>query len=103
MVETHPDVKIKGKTSAYTSMNGHMFSFLGKRGEVALRLSKADQAAFVETYGTPPVIQYGSTMRGYVELPDVLRDDLDALKAYFAMSIAYIETLKPKPTKKSKK
>lgn len=33
-VSALPDTGLKGKTMRYTSVNGHMFSFLSKEGEV---------------------------------------------------------------------
>ncbi len=48
LVATHPDVERKGAATPYTSMNGHMFSFLTPDGTLALRLSAADREAFVE-------------------------------------------------------
>lgn len=39
LVSTRPDIERKGATMPYTSLNGHMFSFLTKEGTLALRLS----------------------------------------------------------------
>src|SRR5262249_42230938 len=36
LVATHPNVERKGDTIPYTSLNGHMFSYIGKNGDVAL-------------------------------------------------------------------
>ena len=38
MVATQPGIERKGKANPYTSMNGNMFSFITKEGEIALRL-----------------------------------------------------------------
>ena len=66
-------LELKGKNNLYTSMNGHMFSFVGKPDVVAIRISKEDQETFLKKFDTPfPVKQYGSNMRDYVELPDEL-------------------------------
>lgn len=102
LVATKPDFKIKGKASAYTSLNGHMFSFVTKEGDLAIRLGKAAQAAFMEKHGTGPVIQYGSTMRGYVEVPPRMLKDMDGLSDLFQESIDYIRSLEPKPTTRKK-
>lgn len=96
LVATNPEVERKGKTMPYTSRNGHMFSFLTKEGKLALRLSDEDREAFVEEYGTEPVVQYGAVMKEYVEVPQELLEDADELKRYFDMSYEYVGTLKPK-------
>ncbi len=89
----------------YTSLNGHMFSFLTTEGMMALRLSKDDRETFVKKYKTEPVVQYGSVMKEYVAIPDSLLTRTALLKPYFESAIEYIASLKPKPTtrKTSKK
>ena len=51
LVATIPAVDRKGATLPYTSLNGHMFSFVADDGTVALRLDAGDRAAFMERYG----------------------------------------------------
>ena len=96
VVATIPGVKRKGKTMPYTSHNGHMFSLFTKEGRLALRLADDDREAFVEKYGTEPVVQYGAVMREYVEIPQDLLEDTDELRPYFELSYQYIGTLKLK-------
>jgi len=38
LIATHPKIERKGKSNPYTSVNGHMFSYLSKEGELGLRL-----------------------------------------------------------------
>ena len=38
LVATNPEVKRKGAKTPYTSLNGHMFSFMTETGTLALRL-----------------------------------------------------------------
>ena len=47
LVATHPKVERKGATVPYTSLNGHMFSYLSKDGKLALRLP--DEARLIES------------------------------------------------------
>lgn len=96
------DHDVKGAKSPYTSLRGHMFSFLDADGSMALRLSDEDYAEFVETYDSSPVIQYGATMRGYVAVPDDLFADMEGIGMWFRRSRDWIGTLDPKPTKKSR-
>lgn len=95
-VSSMPNVELKGKSMRYTSVNGHMFSFLSKEGEVCLRLSKNDQLEFVEKYQTKPVMQYGSVMKEYVEIPIDLLKDTATLSSYFTKGYAYVSGLKQK-------
>lgn len=103
LVDTYPDIKRKGKANPYTSLNGHMFSFLMKEGHLALRMSKTDKAAFEEKYQTGPCISYNTVMKEYVVVPDEILHSLDKVQTYFDMSFAYVSSLKPKPTTKRKK
>lgn len=103
LMATQPQLRSKGKTTRYTAHNGNMFTFLSKEGALGIRLSKEDKAAFEEKYGTPPFMQYGAVMRGYVAVPENLQADTDASAPYLAKSYAYVQTLKPKPTTKKKK
>ena len=100
LLATHPDIERKGKNMLYTSVNGHMFTYLDSEGVLGIRLSKEDQEAFVAKFNTPPFKQYGAVMRGYVTVPDDLFQDTEALKPYLEMSYDYIMSLSPKPTKK---
>jgi len=99
LVATLPDVERKGDTMPYTSVNGHMFSFLSKEGMVGLRLEAQRRQAFLEEYGTELCLQYGRTMKEYVVVPDRLLDNTEAMRQHFAASYAYVTSLKPKPTK----
>lgn len=103
LLNTHPDIERKGKNMLYTSHNGHMFTYLDKDGVLGIRLSKEDEKAFVEKYNTPPYMQYGAVMRGYVTIPDEMFQDTEAVRPYLEMSYAYINSLKPKPTTRKKK
>ena len=103
LINTHPDIELKGgKKLPYTSHNGHMFTFLTKEGKVGLRLGTEDRGAFIQQYDTKLSEQYGAVMKEYVEVPDALLANMDELQPYLAMSFAYVQTLKPKPSKKKK-
>lgn len=66
LVATRPGLERRGKTMPYTSINGHMCSFLDPDGTLALRLPEADRAAFLEKYATTLVEQHGHLMKEYV-------------------------------------
>jgi hypothetical protein len=100
LIATQPGVERKGASMPYTSLNGHMFSFLTAEGKLALRLPADARAAFEKKYKTQPLVQHGAVMKEYVAVPDALLAKTAELKKYFQLSLAYIKTLKPKPTKK---
>jgi len=102
LVATHPDVEVKGAKARYTSLNGHMFSFLTETGALALRFSTEEQEAFMEKHRAKPCIQHGSVMKGYALVPEALWKKPAVLKKAFAASHACIAALKPKPTTRKK-
>lgn len=102
VVATNPAVDRKGASMPYTSLNGHMFSFLTKSGKMALRLPAEQREAFLKKYKTKLCEQYGTVMKEYVEVPDALLKKTTELKAFFAKSYEYVSSLKPKPTTRKK-
>ena len=100
LVATNPAIAWNGATMAYTSCNGHMFSFMTKEGTLALRLEAGERDVFLRRYRTQLCVQYGTVMKEYVEVPDALLRKTRQLKKYFDASYAYVSALKPKPTKR---
>jgi len=98
VVATLPGVERKGATVPYTSVNGHMFSYLSATGTLALRLAPADREAFIERFRTGLHEAYGIVQKEYVTVPDEVLDDTPTLAPYLAASYAYVSALKPKPT-----
>ena len=103
MVATIPEVDRKGKTMPYTSLNGNMFSFLARDGEISLRFNKPEQEKFMSDHQAAPSIQYNSVMHGYAIVPESVLNDQVLLHKYFQLSFENAKTLKPKPTKKKPK
>jgi TfoX/Sxy family transcriptional regulator of competence genes len=103
LIATNPKVERKGTTMPYTSVNGHMFSFLTKLGRLALRLPELERDAFLKKYKTTLCEQHGTILKEYVEVPDSLLTKTQELKKYFDISCAYVASLKPKPTRRKKK
>ena len=100
LVATNPKVDRKGAAMPYTSMNGHMFSFLTETGTMALRLNDEDREVFLKKYKSRLCERHGTVMKEYVEVPDVLLKKTAELKKFFDRSVAYVASLKPKATKK---
>jgi hypothetical protein len=86
LVATNPSVELKGATMPYTSLNGHMFGFLTKRGTLALRLPNEERDAFLKRYKTKLCEQHGTVLEEYVEVPDALLKKTQELKKYFDLS-----------------
>jgi hypothetical protein len=80
LVATIPSVKRKGATVPYTSLNGHMFSYLSKEGKLALRLPAAEREAFLKKYKAKLCEAYGTVQAEYVEVPDSLLSSTQELK-----------------------
>ncbi len=102
LIKTNPAIERKGKTTPYTSVNGHMFSFLSKEGEMGLRLSGEDREMFITVYNSALMEQHGRVMKEYVKIPDTLLENTDELSVYLEKSLGYVSSLKPKPSKKKK-
>jgi len=100
LIETVPKVELKGLTMPYTSHNGHMFSFLDKDGKLGLRLSADERETFISKFKTSLCKAHGTVLKEYVEVPDKILKDTKTLKVYFQKSFNYVDTLKPKATKK---
>lgn len=86
--------------SAYTAVNGNMYSMISKHGVVGIRLPEPDRSAFLSDHQTelfrgdpawPPA-------REFVAVPDALLHDIQALRPYLERSFRYVQTLRPKPT-----
>jgi hypothetical protein len=100
LVKGVPEIERKGASMPYTSVNGNMFSYLDASGAMALRLSVADRAAFIERFATTLHEAYGFIQKEYVSVPPTVLDNADLLLPYLRSSYAYALTLKPKPTKR---
>lgn len=103
LVATHPNAVLKGATIPYTSLNGHMYSFISKEDEVTLKLPEDEKTRFIDKYKTKLAENYGIVQKEYVVVPDNLLKKTNELKEYFNISYKYVSSLKPKTTAKSKK
>ncbi|MEM6361712.1 MAG: hypothetical protein AAF149_20345 [Bacteroidota bacterium] len=96
LLSRNADVELKGKNLLYTSRNDHMYSQTNKAGQLELRLSKEDDAEFMQRYDSEPFKSYGAFMRGYVVVPDSVLKDHAEIDKYLKKSMEYIKTLEPK-------
>jgi hypothetical protein len=100
LIEAFPKFERKGKTTPYTSLNGHMTSFLDKSGTMGLRLSQGDIDDFITKHKSKLMEQHGRTMKDFVVIPDTLLSNEISMLECLEMSHAHTSSLKPKPTKK---
>ena len=103
LVATEQAAILKGDTIPYTSLNGHMYSFLSKQDEFSLKLPPPEIPKFLEKYKSRLAENYGVVQKDYVVVPDSLLEKTGEIKKYFQMSYNYVSSLKPKPTSKTKK
>lgn len=100
LIAMNPAIERKGATHPYTSVNGHMFSCLHPSGTLALRLPSPQREQFLKRYKTTLFQVHGIVQKEYVTVPETLLKDTKKLQTYFEMSYRYVQTLKPKASKK---
>ena len=96
LIATNPAIERKGDVHPYTSLNGHMFSYLDQTGTLGLRLPKDEVEAFLKKYKTTLFKSYGVVKKDYVTVPDALLKNTKELKKYLQISYECVKTLKPK-------
>ena len=96
VIATVPKIERKGAIHPYTSLNGHMFTYLDQTGTMAVRLPKDEVEAFLKKYKTTLFESYGVVKKDYVTVPDTLLKNTKALKKYLDIGYEYVKTLKPK-------
>ena len=88
--------------AGYTAIDGNMYTMISKHGVVGIRLPEPERSAFLERHHTelfrgdpawPPA-------KEFVAVPDALLEDTAALRPTLERSLAYVRTLKPKPSKR---
>jgi hypothetical protein len=96
LIATHPKLERKGAAHPYTSLNGHMFTYLDQTGTLGIRLPKDELEAFLKKYKTSLFKSYGVVKKDWVTVPDTLLKNTKELKKYLEISYKFVGTLKPK-------
>jgi len=96
LIATNPKIERKGAVHPYTSLNGHMFTYLDQSGTMAIRLPKDEVDAFLKKYKTTLFESYGVVKKDYVTVPDSLLKKTAELRKYLDISYEHVKTLKPK-------
>jgi len=99
-IATLPDIARKGATVPYTSLKGHMFSFLTPTGSLVMRLPAGRREAFLERFDTVIHEAYGTVLKDWVVVPDTLLADTATLAPHIRASYDYVAGQKPKPTRR---
>ncbi len=97
LIALEPGLARKGATMPYTSVNGHMSSYLDA-GHLVLRLPPGEREAFIERYATALHTAHGIVQKEYVDVPDALFANTAELAPFFRSSYAFVAGLKPKVT-----
>ena len=101
LIGTRAEVTRKGASIPYTSLNGHMTSYLTDTGSLVLRLSPEDRARFLDEQRSTLHTAHGVVQKAFVDVPDALFADTAAIAPWFAASLDWVGGLKPKPTRRS--
>jgi hypothetical protein len=96
LIATHPKIERKGAVHPYTSLNGHMFTYLDQTGTMGMRLPPDEVEAFLKKYKTTLFKSYGVVKKDYVTVPGALLANTKELRKYLEISYEYVKTLKPK-------
>ena len=78
-------------------LNGNMFTGLHEENWV-LRLSELDREE-IKKQGAQPFVPMGRTMKEYVLLPDVIKENSKDLQSWIQRSIEFVSSLPPKAKK----
>jgi hypothetical protein len=103
LVSSVSGLERKGATMPYTSMNGHMFAFLDKKGALALRLDEPERESFMKKYKASLCEAHGTVLKEYVAVPEKVFSKTAALVPWFKAAHDYVRSLKPKPVSGEKR
>src|ERR1700730_13455159 len=90
LIASVPKIERKGALHPYTSLNGHMFTYLDQAGTLGIRLAPDQVEAFLKKYKTTMFESYGVVKKGWVTVPDALLKNTKELKKYLEASLAHV-------------
>jgi hypothetical protein len=96
LIATNPEIERKGDVHPYTSLNGHMFTYLDQAGTLGIRLPHEEVEPFLAKYTSSLFESYGVVKKDWVTIPGTLLKNTKDLKKYLDMSLKHVKTLKPK-------
>src|SRR5208283_4803969 len=86
LIATVPQAERKGAAMAYTSLNGHMVSYMNETGVLALKLPPGAREEFLQRFDARLQEAYGIVQKDYVRVPDAVLADTAVLAPYFLTS-----------------
>lgn len=99
LIAAKPEIERKGDVHPYTSVNGHMFTYLDQTGTLGIRLPAGELEPFLRRYKTTPFTSYGVVKKDWVTVPHDLLNKTRELGKYLRMSYEDTKMLKPKTSK----
>jgi hypothetical protein len=96
LLATNPAIERKGDVHPYTSVGGHMFTYLDQTGTLGLRLPPSEIEPFLKKYNTTLFESYGVVKKDWVTVPASLLQKTKELKKYLDLSYESTRALKPK-------
>jgi hypothetical protein len=96
LIGMNPKIERKRAVHLYTSLNGHMFTYLDQTGTLGIRLAHDEAEAFLKKYKTTWFESYGVVKKDWVKVPATLLRNTKELKKYLDLSLENVKTLKPK-------
>jgi hypothetical protein len=96
LIATNPAIERKGDVHPYTSVNGHMFTYLDQTGTMGIRLPEEELQTFLKKYKTTLFESYGAVKTDWATVPAALLKNTRELRKYLDISFAHVKTLKPK-------
>ncbi|HET6451916.1 MAG TPA: hypothetical protein VFI08_11430 [Spirochaetia bacterium] len=100
LIKERPHFERKGIGLPYTSVHGHMFTFLSAEGTLGVRLPSPQREEFLKKYGTSLFVAHGAVLKEYVQVPEELFHNPGELLRYLDLSYEYVGGLKPKQPRK---
>ena len=100
LIHERPHLERKGVGLPYTSVNGHMFTFLSAEGVLGLRLPTEQREEFLKKWDTSLFVAHGAVLKEYVVVPDELFRNTGEVLKYVDLSYRYAVGLKPKKPRK---
>lgn len=96
LIATNPKIERKGDVHPYTSLSGHMFTYLDQTGTLEILLPHEEVEGFLARYKSTLFESYGVVKKDWVTAPEALLKNTKELKKYLERSLEHMKTLKPK-------
>ncbi|MGB6687357.1 MAG: hypothetical protein WBE76_05900 [Terracidiphilus sp.] len=96
LIATNPKIEQRGDVHPYTSVSGHMFTYLDQTGTMGIRLPEEELHTFLKKYKTTLFESYGAVKKDWATVPAALLKNTKTLQKYLEISYEHVKTLKPK-------